>query len=83
MGVRLPSVVGLDTNNLGGAPLRPVDFSSYFRRGQGWGVSVIESGEFPVILNSGARQIDRVSVLLEVAAVLDVPVTELTPESLV
>src|SRR2546421_8324405 len=31
----------------------------------------------------GARQIDRVSVLLKVAAALDVPVTELTPESLV
>ena len=30
----------------------------------------------------GARQIDRVSVLLKVAAALDVPVTKLTPESL-
>src|SRR5919198_5789420 len=30
----------------------------------------------------GTRQIDRVSVLFKIAAALDVPVTELTPESL-
>ena len=53
--------------------LSQVKLAGLLGRSESW-VSQVERG---------ARQIDRVSILLKVAAALDVPVTKLTPESLV
>jgi hypothetical protein len=53
---------GVRTASFEGVPLPLVDRSCVVRPGpQGWGISVIESGEFPVILNSVPTTADRVS----------------------
>src|SRR6266571_3159723 len=51
MGGGAPSGCWLGHQQPGGSPPPLGGFPQLSRRDQGWGVSVIESGEFPVILN--------------------------------
>jgi hypothetical protein len=46
---------GLDTISIEGVPLPLVDLGTAHPDAQGQGVSVIESGEFPVILSTERR----------------------------
>src|SRR5215207_6196289 len=49
MGARLLDLVGVRTASVDGAPPRLVDLAVVHPASQGWGISVIRSGESPVI----------------------------------